>query len=415
MRFWPVNRAVITTEEFADAYDVVRALLTDRGPEDLGMASARTERMLRHYHALGETRHWSTLADEAEHHGIASLIEPLIGALGRNAPELVPDDVRLAFMALARRHRRAAAAREACIDELLAACDDAGIQIVLLKGAALGHLIYPAPEVRAMIDIDVLIDPADAKRSVQIARSLGYSFASKYGSRFAGRMHHLPVASTTRSGFRIPLEIHTEALSPNQRGNLSLASLVDELQPFSRDHGPGGMALGHLDMLRHLARHAFEPARRIRLIHLYDLWRYQAKFRDEIDWQELEARFPDVVVILRLVSQVFTRPSTYPREAQADPVPAGVGLGMMPLAEIAHADMSLRAKLAAVFNPPAWWLHGFYGVAPERSLFACRSLRHPIRVSRWVAERLAAGSGVGVRDPLTLGPRQECGVAEVNR
>ena len=413
MRSCSPSRPANANTEFAGAYDVVRALLTDREPNDQSVASEATERMLWQRHAHGETRHWRTLADTAEHHGVAPLLAPMIVALARKAPELVPEDVRLAFIALASRHRRAALAREIRIDELLAAFAAAGIPLVLLKGAALAHRIYPSPELRAMIDIDVLIDPADAQRAVQIARGLGYSFASEHGSRFAGRMHHLPVASTVQAGFRIALEIHTDALSPNQRGSLTLATLAGKLQSFRRGRGPAGTALGHIDMLRHLARHAFEPARRIRLIHLYDLWRYQAKFRDEIDWQTLKSRFPDVIVILQLVSQMFAGPHT--ADAYAGPVPAGLGLGMVPLAEIANADMGPLAKLAAMFNPPAWWMHGFYGVAPERSLLACRCLRHPVRVSRWITTRLAAGSGLSAPGPMSRRRRQEHRVAAANR
>ena len=149
-------------------------------------------------------------------------------------------------------------------------------------------------------------------------------------------------------------------------------------------------------MLRHLTVHAFVQARRIRLMHLYDLWRYQAIFRDEIDWKRIEADFPYVVVVLQLVSQVFQDlKSATAASATSAPIPAGLGYGMIPLAEIAASDMSLVEKLAALFNPPAWWLHGFYGVPPERSLFLSRALRHPLMVARWMLARGAASVGLG--------------------
>src|ERR1700685_1143700 len=99
-----------------------------------------------------------------------------------------------------------------------------------------------------------------------------------------------------------------------------------------------GLALGHVDMLRHLAHHAFEPARRVRLIHLYDIWRYQTIFHDEIDWRALEARLPEVITALRLVSYVFAGAWPADGTSVAEPVPTGVGLGMVPLSEIAAAD-----------------------------------------------------------------------------
>jgi len=415
MQFRGPTHAATANDDCADAYGVVRALLIYRGPDDCSVANEATERILLRCNEIKDAQLWRTLVDEAEYHGVAPLIEPMITALSRKRPEAVPDDVRRAFVALASRHRRAAVAREKCVDQLLAAFVTADIPIILLKGAALAHRIYPGPELRPMVDIDVLIDPADTKRAVAITRDLGYCFASRHGSRFAGRMHHLPVATTTLSGFRISLEIHVDTMSPDQPDSLTLATLAAKPLPFRRGSGPNGVALGHTDMLRHLARHAFEPARRVRLIHLYDLWRYKTMFRDEIDWRKLEARFPYVIVVLRLVSYVFTSPRSpdRPFSAISEPVPAGLGLGMVPLSEIAAADIGFISKLAALFNPPAWWLHGFYAVPPEKSLLVCRIIRHPATVARWLARRLAAGIGLSEPAPACIVRCQADRVSEV--
>jgi hypothetical protein len=201
-------------------------------------------------------------------------------------------------------------------------------------------------------------------------------------------MHHLPTARTTRSGYCISLEIHLDALSLDQPDRLTLATLTAKPLPFQRGEGQFGLALGHIDMLRHLTRHAFEPARRVRLIHLYDLWRYQSVFREEIDWRQIQARFPQVMIILRLIACVLSSSAS-----ALEAAPGGAGFGMVPLSEIASANISPFAKLSEVFSPPAWWLHGYYGVPPERSLLTCRAVRHPLRVLRWLTRRLAAGIG----------------------
>jgi hypothetical protein len=375
-----------------DAYAVIRALLSHRGPSGRFVPEANQQLAVRHLDGRSAEL-WHALAHEAEHHGVAPLIEPMIAALSRHAPEAIDEDSRLTFMALAARHRRAAVAREACIDRLLSAFSAADIPVLLLKGAALAHLIYGTPALRPMADVDVLIDPADTDRAIAIARDLGYRFASRHGSRFEGAMHHLPEATTEASGFRIVLEIHVDTMSPNQASSLTFAKLAARPQRVRRGAGPEGMALGHTDMLRHLCHHAFEPARRVRLIHLYDLWVYQAVFRDEIDWQELAERFPDVVVALQLVSYVFPGSADGTSRAVAGPVLTSAGLGMVPLAEIAAADTGVLAKLGDMFNPPAWWLHGFYAVPPEGSLLMCRTVRHPATVARWLAKRLLAGIG----------------------
>jgi hypothetical protein len=393
MHFWTSRRTSTAGAEPADAYGVLRALLSERGPDDRGVESEAAAQILLRHPAAAAASFWGQLADEAEYHGVAPLIAPMIAALSGKSPSTVPEDARRAFLALASRHRRASAVREECIDGLLTAFAAAGIPVILLKGAAIAHLIYSSPDLRPMVDIDVLIDPANSPQAVEVARGLGFIFAAGHPSRFAGRMHHLPAATVSRAGFQIVLEIHFDAMSANQAGRLTLTTLAATPQPVRRGAGPEGLALGHTDMLRHLARHAFEPAHRIRLIHLYDLWRYPVRFHDQIDWRELEARCPDVIVILRLVSYVFPNPSSQRHPPGPPPPPDGVGRGMVPLSEIACAGIGPMAKLAALFGPPAWWLHGFYGVPPGDSLLICRTVRHPVMVARWMAMRLAAAMG----------------------
>lgn len=365
-----------------DPHEVLRSLVADIGPGDLP-AEDRILQIARGLEAH-DAVFWDRLIGELDYHGLTLLVGPIVAMLARTAPGAVPDTSRRTFFALASRHRRLAAVREACVDRLLTAFAAAGITMILLKGAALAHRIYPSPELRPMVDIDILIDPAQAQAAVEVASELGYRFAARHSSRFAGRLHHIPAAEMTESGFRIFLEIHIDAMNLDRRERLVLSNLAAKPLPFGRGTGPDGLALGHIDMLRHLAAHTFDWTHRVRLIHLYDLWRYQAIFHDEIDWRQIEVRFPQVIVVLGLVSQFFrgARAGT-----MSEATPAGLGLAMIPLADVVSSDMSLVGKMAAVFNPPAWWLHGFYGVPPERSLLWCRTVRHPAMVARWLLAR----------------------------
>jgi hypothetical protein len=377
-----------------DSYTLLRALLTALGQaRNLAAEPAQIIREVE----VRDVSLWQQLVGETDYHGVTLLLEPVVAAVLKATPGAISDDARRAFFALASRHRQLAIVREDAIDRLLAAFSAAGIPAVLLKGAVLAHQIYPAPQLRPMLDIDVLIDPDQAKSAVKAASDVGYRFASRHSSKFAGRLHHLPVGELIQSGFQIYLELHIDAMHLDQPRRLTFADLSSRPRPFQRGPGPDGLALGHTDMLRHLSGHAFDPAHRVRLIHLYDLWRYQAIFHGEIDWKEIESRFAHVITALRLVSQVF--PTLPPAAASPGTETAacteGLGLAMMPLSDIAASDMGLRAKLAAVFNPPAWWLHGFYGVPPEQSLLVCRTLRHPAMVARWLLARGAVFVGLG--------------------
>jgi hypothetical protein len=137
-------------------------------------------------------------------------------------------------------------------------------------------------------------------------------------------------------------------------------------------------------------RHAFGPARRVRLIHLYDLWRYESIFRDEIDWADIARRFNYVTVVLGMVSRAFA--DARAMASASSPIPAGgVGFGFVPLSDTLASQDSWSEKLSSLFNPPAWWLHGFYGVSPEKSLSAVRLYRHPLTLARWLSTRLVNG------------------------
>jgi hypothetical protein len=383
------------------AYSLVRSLLAARGEDDQGDASDAAAHILGPSCADRPHGFWEQLAEETEFHGVTPLLAPVILAGAGPTSGAIPDPARRIFVALASRHRRAAAAREAGIDRLLNAFAAAGLPMLLLKGAALAHSLYASPEFRAAADIDILIDRADEPWVADLVRGLGYRFAARQGGMFSGRFHHLPVATMQQSGFLIALEIHRDAMSRDQPDSLTLRSLTAPPQVVSRGARPAGLALGHVDMLRHLTRHAFEPACRIRLVHLYDIWRYQARFRDALDWRALEIRHPHVVTALRLVDYVFARPRAGDTQTAAATAPSGVGAGMLPLSQIAASDMGPMAKMRALFDPPAWWLHGFYGVPPGNSLWACRTVRHPATVARWLARRLLAR--LPSRDPRREG------------
>jgi hypothetical protein len=95
------------------------------------------------------------------------------------------------------------------LDETVAAFADAGLQIVLLKGAALARSVFASVTDRPMLDLDVLVpaDQTDAARAT--AASVGWVW--KHDRRYApffSTHHHLPPLHDSR-GTRALLELHT--------------------------------------------------------------------------------------------------------------------------------------------------------------------------------------------------------------
>lgn len=323
---------------------------------------------------------WRDLVVEAAHHGVAPLLAPLLVSAEKARPGCIPLFCRRAFTLIASRNKEISAVRESCVDTLLAGFCDAGLDVLLLKGSALAHMIYAAPELRPMYDIDILIRGSDVLAAKAVAARSGFVFGITHSSRFAGAHHHLPVATCQMAGQVVRLELHTDTMSPDRATRLTFGMLSCSPQAIIRAGQTAGKTLGHEDMLRHLCAHAFEPARHPRLIHLFDIWRYRTQFHSQVDWRRFAAYHPISFVALDMACLAFT-----PQLSASLP---SIGLGMIPLAEISSGCRGLNRTLSALFAPPAWWLRGFYGVPLHRSLLPCRTIRHPATVLRWLCRRL---------------------------
>jgi len=316
------------------------------------------------------------LAQAAEYHGVTNFIAPLIGDSKDGSAEL-----RRSWKVLESRNRRAAEAQMACLNRLLDAFEAAGIAALVLKGRGLAQLIYDRPDLRPSVDIDLLVGRGDLRRAAGIARDQGFVFASEHGSRFAGRVHHLPAAKKKEAGFDISLELHDDALAPDSGGSITLARLTAPPRPFERAPGKTGLVLGHVDMLRHLTRHAFEPTARVRLKHLLDLWLYERRYAAEIamipprKFQKTAAAMAMAELVLRGDLELGASP----------PPPDGLGEGMTPLSAI--GAMPRDRQIDALFRPSEWWMRGYYGVPADASLLRQRLLDHPLTVARWLSRR----------------------------
>jgi hypothetical protein len=93
--------------------------------------------------------------------------------------------------------------------ETVHALEREGIDVILLKGAALANTIYPSFIERPMGDIDLMVTPELADRAHRVARSAGWKWdeVTFPFARYAGH-HHLPPLDDA-SGTGIRLELHT--------------------------------------------------------------------------------------------------------------------------------------------------------------------------------------------------------------
>jgi len=324
---------------------------------------------------------WRETIRQAELHGMA----PYMHMQLRRAGAEVPGEVRRQLAALSFRHTEANRIRTEAVLEICEELNRQNIDVLVLKGAALAHLIYDRPGLRPMRDIDLLVSPEQLQRASDVLAGLGYLTVEE--DVLPHDHHHLPTVARTMDGLRVSIELHHDALAPDNIGSIRLDRLTEPARAFQVD-GATLHALGHIDMLRHLCRHALEPRETTKIGSALDIMLYAACFADDIDWPRMRGQFPEVITMLQLLGYLVPRPaqldSCLPDHPGAAP-PEGVGVGLIPLSQLRR-----RADWAGkLFNPSDWWLRCFYNVPPGQSLAYTKALRHPARVLSWLLRRLA--------------------------
>jgi len=375
----------------ADIQDVLRVC----AGAELG---TRTEEQLRD--AVAAVGAWDTLAPAAERHGVAPLVYK---QLKRAAA--IPGPQSRQLQALCVRHRRANQTRFAVLERLLAEFRTRDIPVALLKGAALAHQLYDDSAERPMRDLDILVRATDLPRAAAALRSDGFVLPDDHGSPFIARHHHLPTACLRIDGFVVSVEVHHDTVAGDVPASMKFEDTVDGFVQLTLSNGTRANTLGPTAMLCHLARHGFEPADEIRLIHLLDLLKHAERNVHRIDWKYLHRNAPAVCNALRCAHFVLEIPPLLcdvlrPPNACT---PAGAGRGMRPLSRILRPGRPVPEMARELLSPPPWWLHGYYGVPPERSLLGCRLWTHPARVSRWLGRRAVSYAANRLqREPTTF-------------
>lgn len=171
---------------------------------------------------------WSTVLQLAEREGAAPLLQDCLARLGAGD---VPTAAAERLRSKARVTRFKMLYLEQRVQESVSALDGAGIPSVLLKGAALAVSVYGAFERRPMVDFDVLVHRADAKRALDVLLTAGWVWRSdRPWDADYSHLHHLPMLLDAR-GVAIGLELHTALLPDGQPFRLEAEEVLNSAQP----------------------------------------------------------------------------------------------------------------------------------------------------------------------------------------
>jgi len=340
---------------------------------------------------LNQIEDWEQFFQQLELDGLAPLFFRHCQELGLQ----LPDQTKLTLKGLVLRHKGIANARYQALEEFSTAMSDLGIDWYALKGLALAKLLYEDESIRPMRDFDILVPKERLKDVGQLFKELGYYLPDEQPSRFMRDSHQLPNAEKKINGFTISVEIHHTAI-----GRDSI-----EKQPLEYDDVKHPVSfhwrdveiktLNNIDMLHQVSRHleAVHPGGQLKLINVLDVTGYAEKYREQIDWSVVESKHPHILntlACLHMISPLSDELQEILVIKKKLPITKSVNNVaeiMQPIKSILTAKKHFTTKLKQLFFPPDWWLHLYYSISPNSSLFAAKGVIHPFSLFKWAISR----------------------------
>ena len=209
-------------------------------------------------------------------------------------PASVAEQLRHAY----RRDAIRSVTLQTALSAILLRFSEAGIPVIVLKGAALGALVYPSPALRTMGDLDLLAHGHDLNRIDTLLRTIGYASTPTSGSYSSGgqKDQEIPVILEVRADRSLSRYI-TRSLCrrPVRSGDLSLPIPVEDFwkrAQTNRIASVEALTLSLEDHLLHLAIHfgALEEKFFGYVRTLCDITEVCRGFGREIDWSNVVTR-----------------------------------------------------------------------------------------------------------------------------
>lgn len=199
----------------------------------------------------------------------------------RELPPFVQQELGDAFQ----RHSVRAFLLDAELDGVVAALAAAQVDVLLLKGAALGRTVYASTAERPAGDLDLLVRPEQVTRAQEALHDLGYRGAGlRWLPRWQRRYRaELPMLRQTEEGARVLVELHWALVeAPFYIDAMPLDQVWRNARPAA--DLPGALLPDPATLLIHCCAHlALHHSQEMRLFWLLDVDRL-ARWPD-LDWE----------------------------------------------------------------------------------------------------------------------------------
>ncbi|MDD2599174.1 MAG: nucleotidyltransferase family protein [Kiritimatiellae bacterium] len=255
---------------------------------------------------------WAGLLGQARAHSIECYLFPwlcchLPDQFSASA-SVAADSPQAAWRAIALEHLKLTLIRQQQTAQVLEAFANKGVAVVPLKGAWLSEEVYPEPSQRSMVDLDLLVRPADIEQAHLSLSAIGYhSQHAQLGNK------HIYDCAYYHPDFRTFIELHWNVESEMIPG----AAIPDIERVWERTYpaeilGQSIQAFTLEDQLSHLTQHIFHHRLAVSLKSYIDIALLLQQRGCEISVAELkkvalfwktELALP---VILEMVAQLFS-------------------------------------------------------------------------------------------------------------
>jgi hypothetical protein len=169
-----------------------------------------------------------------------------------------------------------------------AALTQAGIACLWLKGSALAETVYPAPELRPMVDVDLLVSYTQREAALHVLEKIGYRLLPQLFDGTEALKHHYALQGS--EGDKLLVELHFRLLGAADR--LLPVQALDWFWQQTMVFGDTGGGEAEMATLRpeahllYLAAHALlqHGEADLRLLRFFDLDRL-LRATPDFDWE----------------------------------------------------------------------------------------------------------------------------------
>ncbi|MFN8027385.1 MAG: nucleotidyltransferase family protein [Acidimicrobiia bacterium] len=215
----------------------------------LGVALARDGSAATRWGAL---RVHTPMADLQQ--GKVRRLLPLAGAALRGAPDaLVSPTDQDVLRAATERAREEHAFRQGWLAGVAGVLHGAGVEIVVLKGAALAETVYPEPELRPMVDVDVLVPTARVRDAIGVLVAAGWTLQGELPQHHVRRGQEVDLRGPAGEKLDLHWHLHPAVVVPGEESTSDEEFFARSL-PFPAA-GPGARMLEPTDQLFHVLLH----------------------------------------------------------------------------------------------------------------------------------------------------------------